>query len=165
MSKTFTIFTYGTLMKGFKGHEVLMKHANFICDATISGHMRHLSSGYPVIIADEEKGAPISGELYEVNESTMNSLRQYEGIGSPLTCYTEKVVKVDAEFGTTIARAFVAIPSLKIPVKISTRPISERNWRTYTASNKRTLPSPMFMTFSFSLLAGIIWQISTHWSH
>ncbi|PLX68977.1 MAG: hypothetical protein C0603_04635 [Denitrovibrio sp.] len=160
MSKKYTVFTYGSLMKGFYGNDTLMKDAEFIGEATVDGNLRFFCSDYPVMIKKDDGKSSVKGELYHVDEVMMERLRSYEGVGSPLTCYTEKVIKAKTEEGDVPARAFVAMPGIAVPVKLSSRSIPEGDWRLFKSSS-RWLPvaQPLQFYFVAIVIGTIFWQM------
>lgn len=103
----------------------------------------------------------MKGELYRVDEDVMNELRNYEGIGNPFTCYTEKVVKAKkTEHGDVTARAFVVIPSIALPMKFTSKNIPEGDWRVFKQSKRRLpIPQPLVLSLLMFAIGALIWQV------
>ena len=160
MEKTYTVFTYGSLMKGFYGYDNFMQEAEFLGTASVKGDLRFFCSDYPVMIKKNKGGKPGKGELYRVNEKTMRELRKYEGIGNPFTCYTEKVVQAQTENGNVRARAFVVSPSIEIPMMFTTRHIPSADWRKFSESGRKLpIPQPLIILLGIGLAAAAIWEL------
>lgn len=163
MKNKHTVFTYGTLMKGYYGHDKYMGNARFISNAVMKGKMYHTSSSYPAAIHKPNSESLVYGELYHVDSDTLEDLRRYEGIGSVMTCYKEKIVKVQTEEGEIPVHAFVVTPSKKWIVKSTSRKVKHGNWRKFIDSNahkKLSITSVLiFMAVSFILLE-IIFKLS-----
>lgn len=71
------VFVYGTLKKGYRNSS-LLKDSTFISEAYVEGISLINTPGYPYAV----NGAPGSfaiGELYEIDQSTMESLDRLEG--------------------------------------------------------------------------------------
>lgn len=166
MGKTYTVFTYGSLMKGFYGHETQMADAEFLGSATVNGDLRYFCSDYPVLVKKTKGGKPIKGELYLVDEPTMERLRKYEGIGSPLTCYTEKVVRADTSEGPVIARAFVAATAVELPMIFTSRHIPECDWRSFKKGRKRLpVSKPLMLFMGACVLGAAFWELVAGFAH
>lgn len=160
MDKTYTVFTYGTLMQGFYGHELLMNDAEFLCEASVNGELRCFTLDYPVMIKKKNCAKPVKGELYKVNEKTMEKLRKYEGIGNPFSCYEEKSVQVKTNSGVLEATSFVVPPRMEIPMKFTTRHIREADWRKFKETKIRfPLPQPLVISLAASLFAAVIYEL------
>lgn len=163
MKEKHTVFTYGTLMKGFWGHDKYMKDAEFISNGVMSGKMYHTSSSYPAVIHKPLSDNPVHGEIYHVDNITMENLRRYEGIGSIMTCYKEKIVEVETENGKIPAHAFIVKPSKKWIVKSISKRVKHGNWRKFMddgVHKKLSIASILFfLALSFVLLE-IIYKFS-----
>ncbi len=70
------VFVYGTLLKGMSRAHVL-EYALFLGHASIPGQLYDLGA-YPAVRDAEGEGV-VYGELYEVNETTLNRLDAIEG--------------------------------------------------------------------------------------
>jgi len=158
LGKKYTVFTYGTLMRGFYGHENFMQDAEFLGEATVNGDLRFFTIDYPVMIRKTKGGKPVHGELYSVYEQTLEKLRRYEGIGNPFTCYTEKDVTAKTKDGEVIARSFVVIPRIELAMMFTTRHIPEGSWRKFKESRKRfPIPQPLLISLAASLFAAVVY--------
>jgi len=163
LAKDYTVFTYGTLMKGFYGHDNFMLDAEFIGEATVNGDLRFFTIDYPVLIKKTKGGKPIKGELYKVDEKTLNKLRKYEGIGNPFTCYTERNVTAKTKDGDVIARSFVVIPRIEMAMLFTSRHISECCWRKFKSKKMRLpIPQPLIISAAAGLLAAIVWEMHAY---
>jgi len=153
-------------MNGFYGYKTLMKDAKFISHATVNGDLRFFCSDYPVMVKKTKGGKPIKGELYLVDEKTMKKIRNYEGIGNPFTCYTERVVKAKTNDGVVTARAFVVIPQIEIPMLLTSRHIPECDWRQFKSANKRLpIPKPLILFLSACILSAVVWELFVEIGH
>lgn len=76
---THTVFVYGTLLKGE------INHSYYLCDSTCkgnaaaSGYIMYNIGAFPGIVPGE---GTVPGELYEVDDETMDNLDYLEGEGS-----------------------------------------------------------------------------------
>ncbi|BCU79323.1 gamma-glutamylcyclotransferase family protein [Luteolibacter sp. LG18] len=70
------VFVYGTLRTGGSNHH-RMAGATFIAPATVSGRLYRID-WYPGVVLDPEAGL-VSGEIYEVDDSRLAALDDYEG--------------------------------------------------------------------------------------
>lgn len=73
-----TVFVYGTLKRGYGNHRLLEK-ASFVGNATIKGFVMFDMGAFPGIMSG--KGI-IHGELYNINDSILESLDRLEGYNS-----------------------------------------------------------------------------------
>ncbi|MEC9491203.1 gamma-glutamylcyclotransferase family protein [Flexistipes sp.] len=164
MSKNYNVFVYGTLMKGFDGYKKYMCKGNYITEGSLKGIMYHTGSGYPAVIYNTKKGGEVSGELYSVDENLMKDLRRYEGIGSLLTCYEEKLVKIQTKDGDIPARVFVVSPFWKNLIKLSGVLVSNGDWKKFvTAPPKKawqTIAPAILFFVSFIFVFQIIFKIT-----
>lgn len=79
VSKTYVVFVYGSLKKGFHNHQLLSGN-----DATFLGEAESTAPAYamldlgsfPGLIEGDQR---VKGELYEVNQYTMDNLDALEG--------------------------------------------------------------------------------------
>lgn len=79
MSKT-TLFVYGTLKRGQKGHH-LVASQEFLGEATTMPLYRLYGLGWhPGMVLDTENGLEIKGELWAVDDETLAKLDEYEGL-------------------------------------------------------------------------------------
>jgi len=151
-------------MQGFEGHDSFMQDAEFLGEGTLKGDLRYFYSDYPILVNNPSDGKPVKGELYKVDQTTMEKLRKYEGIGDPFTCYTERVVKAQTKDGKVVARAFIVIPQIETPISLISRHIPERDWRKFVSNGKHLpLPKPLMLFFGGCILGAaileIVWQM------
>ena len=64
------LFTYGTLMRGFRLHRLLAGRAEYVGDAQVSGRLVDLGS-YPGALAPSADAGVIRGELYRVGDPAL----------------------------------------------------------------------------------------------
>lgn len=160
LSKTYTVFAYGSLMKGYYGYKTIMQSAEFLGEASVNGDLRFFCSDYPVLVHKPKNGKTVKGELYRVDEETMDKIRKYEGIGNPFTVYTETVLKAETDNGTVTARSFVCIPRIVLPMMFTTRHIPEGDWHLFKASRKRLpIPKPLMLFVGACALGAAAWEI------
>jgi len=132
-NNTFTVFTYGTLMRGFIGYEKYLKNAVFLGNGSIKGKMYQTNSGYPVV-TKSKNGRDIHGELFEVDKDTMIKLRNYEGVYSFFTYYREELLPVKLADGSVkYARVFTAHPFVKPLIKLTAKRVKNGDWKEYIA--------------------------------
>ena len=79
-SMTHRAFVYGTLKGGFSNHYLLEGCAFFGSAATVPTY-KMIENGFPVIMPDPE-GKPVAGEIYTVDDETLERLDQLEREGS-----------------------------------------------------------------------------------
>ncbi len=72
------IFVYGTLRNGHCNHHLLKDAYCYGIGSTESSYAMYLVSGYPYITSSETR-YPIVGELYGVDDETLNLLDRMEG--------------------------------------------------------------------------------------
>lgn len=77
------VFVYGTLKRGQANHPGYLAESRFVGEArTAAAYLMH-SVGFPLIQKDElgSGGAPVAGEVYEVDDETLSDLDMLEGNG------------------------------------------------------------------------------------
>ena len=83
------VFVYGTLRRGGAGAmSMRFPDAKFIADAKASGSLYDLGA-YPGLILDESNSS-VMGEVYEVDDETLNELDDFEAS----SCYRRKQVEI-----------------------------------------------------------------------
>lgn len=79
------VFVYGSLKQG-RGNHILLSEANYIGSRLTSEEIYHMISfgAFPGVIKNSETGeaSAIYGELYEVDNSTLERLDRLESNGS-----------------------------------------------------------------------------------
>ena len=157
--KTYKVFVYGSLMKGFDGYEKYMQNAKFICKAYVKGELRYSFSDYPVAIIDDKADEFITGELYEVDDTTLNNIRKYEGTNSLLTWYMEKETEVKIGNNTTNAKIFTVSPFKEFYIRFITFQVPDSDWKKFIDSNRKIpIPKPLLLLGGIIILAGAIWE-------
>ena len=90
----YTVFTYGTLLKGQRNHYFLSQ-SSFLCDASLDGYgLFDTPYDYPAAVKMD--GHRVYGELYEVDEDTKEKLDELEEVGY---LYDRIEVMVETEYG------------------------------------------------------------------
>lgn len=134
---THTVFVYGSLLSGLGNHHYL-ETSTKVGDATIAVDEKlamfdFTGGAYPHVCAakDCQTGATkIKGEIYEVNDETLESLDWLEGCP---THYGRKRVSASLDSGLKL-QAYVYIAS-KETVRHSEGPkISDGDWRRHEAA-------------------------------
>ncbi len=90
MSDTVVIFVYGTLKRGQRNHHYLAKQ-NFLGEAQTIAQYRIYDLGpHPIIVHDPEKGLAVHGELWEVDETCLQKLDEFEEV--PEIFYRQDII-------------------------------------------------------------------------
>ena len=80
MSNLTNVFVYGSLKQGF-GNHVLLDHVEKFKDAVIKGWNMYSLCAYPAIVpAGDDR--EVTGEVYQVDDATLEELNWLEGYGS-----------------------------------------------------------------------------------
>jgi gamma-glutamylcyclotransferase (GGCT)/AIG2-like uncharacterized protein YtfP len=83
------VFVYGTLRRGGPGAmSVRFPNSKFIADAKVSGSLYDLGA-YPGLLLNESNSL-VSGEVYEVDDETLNQLDEFEASSD----YSRKQVEI-----------------------------------------------------------------------
>ena len=82
--KTHLVFVYGTLKEGYGNHAFFLKdRAEFVSYGKTKDKLVMFSTpGFPVVMNNLAKDAPIEGEIYEINDDILARLDQLESNGS-----------------------------------------------------------------------------------
>jgi gamma-glutamylcyclotransferase (GGCT)/AIG2-like uncharacterized protein YtfP len=83
------VFVYGTLKRGYGNHR-LLENATLIDEAVTDVKFDMIAGGFPVVF-ESDTGLPLTGEVYQVDAATLQSLDNLEGEG---TMYFRKEVPV-----------------------------------------------------------------------
>ncbi|MFA7405829.1 MAG: gamma-glutamylcyclotransferase family protein [Pelobacteraceae bacterium] len=78
MERKHLVFVYGTLRKGHSNNHLLKDAYCYGTGSTEAGYTMYLISGFPYVTSSESR-YPIVGELYAVDDDTLNSLDRMEG--------------------------------------------------------------------------------------
>jgi gamma-glutamylcyclotransferase (GGCT)/AIG2-like uncharacterized protein YtfP len=74
------LFVYGTLKRSQRNHTLLAR-ARFVQEAITQPKYRLYDTGrYPCLVPCQEGGAGIHGEVYEVDDETLQLLDRHEGV-------------------------------------------------------------------------------------
>jgi gamma-glutamylcyclotransferase (GGCT)/AIG2-like uncharacterized protein YtfP len=76
---THRVFVYGTLKRGFCNHR-LLEGCEFFGSAATVPTFKMIETGFPVIMPDPD-GKPVSGEVYTVDDQTLERLDRQEREG------------------------------------------------------------------------------------
>jgi gamma-glutamylcyclotransferase (GGCT)/AIG2-like uncharacterized protein YtfP len=102
------VFVYGTLLRGFGNHEYCLKDSTFVKEDSLPKFEMRTHGSYPGIrpLVWNRATSKVHGEIYEVNEQTLERLDHLEGIvpevavqnGRPRDSgnYTREVVKTES---------------------------------------------------------------------
>lgn len=112
MEKVHKVFVYGTLKKGFYFYERYLggEKAQFIGKAIASPDYSLYVDGMPHMIR-EPTDLPVKGELFAVDEKTLDSLDELEG--HPIV-YKREIIEVYDDVGELVlAWAYLRSPNFK----------------------------------------------------
>jgi gamma-glutamylcyclotransferase (GGCT)/AIG2-like uncharacterized protein YtfP len=84
-----TLFVYGTLMKGMRNH-VYLERAQFLGEATTAPQYELMTNGSIPAMKDGKE--TVKGELYEVDDETLQSLDVLEEVNTKL--YEKREIEV-----------------------------------------------------------------------
>ncbi len=74
---SYKVFVYGTLRKGFWNH-VLLKDSEFVEERWLPGFRIH-GAGIPFMVRTENENDKVYGEIYKVDDETLQQLDWLEG--------------------------------------------------------------------------------------
>jgi gamma-glutamylaminecyclotransferase len=96
------VFVYGTLKRGQHNHNRFLATSTFLGPATTAERWRMITGGYPVVLPNHHRAGAgrIRGELYEVDDQTLEALDRLEGNGH---LYLRREVPVVANDGISFA--------------------------------------------------------------
>jgi gamma-glutamylaminecyclotransferase len=98
------LFVYGTLKRGMKYHWLLSDQAFLISARTMPCYRLLDLGNYPGLIADDEHGLAIHGELWEIDEPTLAQLDVFECVPS---LFQRRHVDIDSFVGEAQAYFYV----------------------------------------------------------
>jgi len=78
MEKKHLVFVYGTLRRVHGNHHLLEGAHCYGVGATKANYAMYMVSGYPYVTSTEERN-PIIGELYAIDDETLDKLDKMEG--------------------------------------------------------------------------------------
>jgi gamma-glutamylcyclotransferase (GGCT)/AIG2-like uncharacterized protein YtfP len=102
------VFVYGSLKRGFENHGLLVTAA-FAGKATTAAAFRMMDGPYPVLREIATGGFRISGELYEVDDRTLEALDDLEGVAERFYDRVEIDIVMAGEAVMKKMRAFAYI--------------------------------------------------------
>lgn len=144
MSDSHIIFVYGSLLKGLYGHDEYMQDAEFLSNAEVTGDLRFYTPEYPVLIL-KKRGKTVKGQLYRINNDTLNRIREYEGLNDTFTWYHEAKIQI----GEKEVIIFTVKPSLSIPILFISEHIPHGDWISFSETSRK---SPFPQSFLIALL-------------
>jgi gamma-glutamylcyclotransferase (GGCT)/AIG2-like uncharacterized protein YtfP len=96
--KTFKVFTYGTLRRGYANHD-LLKGSKFLGEYETGPGYTKITRGLPYLLQDDT-GPGCAGELYEVSLLTLKLLDRLEGSPDWYVRTLIKVYNAEKDIGT-----------------------------------------------------------------
>ena len=120
----FNVFVYGTLKKN-RGNYHYLKSSEFIGNGKVENYTMVSLGGFPGAIDTGED--IIHGEVYRINENTLNNLDRLEGYNvakDDYNFYTRETVDVTMEDGSIISAYMYTLP--KSYLKYET--VENGNW-------------------------------------
>ena len=107
-SMTHRVFVYGTLKRGFWNHYLLEGCELFGSAATVPTY-KMIENGFPVVMPDPE-GKPVAGEIYTVDDETLERLDQLEREGSS---YDRRLIDVTLPLASGERLPTFSIPKIE----------------------------------------------------
>lgn len=98
------LFVYGTLKKGFQNYDATLLENFYISGCnTIDLYPLVVANKYysPVLINEKGVGNNVFGELYEINQNTLDLFDTLEGVGTKLG-YTRRLIDIKTESGEKV---------------------------------------------------------------
>jgi len=126
-----TVFVYGTLLKGFHGHNTFLKDADYLGEATIKGDLYHLPFGYPAVICRKNSANTVRGELYKVDAEKLKWLRKYEGVEGLNSVYREIDINCTADCGEDRSKVFAASCAKEWVIRLIGHHVADGDWRSF----------------------------------
>lgn len=96
------VAVYGSLRKGFGNHGRLRNAKYLGTTKTVRPFAMYSLGGFPMVQLDGEKIAPITVEIYDCDEETMQGLDMLEGYRGPGKSNFYDRSEVDTEMGTVL---------------------------------------------------------------
>jgi gamma-glutamylaminecyclotransferase len=103
------VFVYGTLKRHGGAWEYFLINQKFVGEATSVNKFIVLGGGFPVALYTKEE-APIRGEIYEVDDETVERLDGYEGEGHLFKRQLQRFLCTNGE--TLAAQMYFGIPEV-----------------------------------------------------
>lgn len=121
MNKHF-VFVYGTLRRGGAGAmSIRFPNSKFIAEAKVSGSLYDLGA-YPGLLLNEADSL-VTGEVYEVDDETLNQLDEFEAASH----YLRKQVEISLDTQKRICWVYEPDPEFYSLRKL----ITSGNWNEY----------------------------------
>eukprot|EP01117_Protostelium_nocturnum_P014823 TRINITY_DN5682_c0_g1_i1.p1 TRINITY_DN5682_c0_g1~~TRINITY_DN5682_c0_g1_i1.p1 ORF type:complete len:514 (+),score=167.70 TRINITY_DN5682_c0_g1_i1:126-1667(+) len=106
--KEHLLFFYGTLKRGFHWNKKFLSHSKFVSEARSSKNLALVvgTSGVPYLLGDvpESEGHRVIGELWLVDDITLQGLDEYEGISKGY--YVRVPIEVETPTGHGTAQVY-----------------------------------------------------------
>lgn len=120
------MFVYGTLMSGFSNNRLLSNSQLVDRGTTEEEYTLAVTSRPFPFLMEEDGNNYVSGEIYKVDEKTLNAIDQLEGHPE---WYERKVVSIVTELGDKLQAWAYFMPKSKLidTVKV----LESGNWREY----------------------------------
>jgi gamma-glutamylaminecyclotransferase len=93
MDKQHLVFVYGTLRQAYSNHQLIGDAYYYGIGSTRDNYAMYIASGYPYVTSTEAR-YPIVGELYAIDDDTLDKLDKMEGHPR---YYTRREIIVDVE--------------------------------------------------------------------
>ena len=74
------LFVYGTLKRGQSSHRLLAGQELIAAARTLPRYRLYDNGRYPCLVADEVTGVAVQGEVWSVNDATLQRLDEWEGV-------------------------------------------------------------------------------------
>lgn len=116
------VFVYGTLRRGgTNAMSIRFPAAKFIAEAQVSGSLYDLGA-YPGLLLDEANSG-VMGEVYEVDDETLNQLDEFEASSH----YRRKQVEISPGTQRKLCWTYEPAPEFYFPRKL----ITSGDWLEY----------------------------------
>ena len=102
------IFVYGTLMKGYRNHIVLLGSKCIEKEAVLEDYAMYDTGAYPAVIP--QKGSKVKGEIYLVGEGKIKILNMIEAEG---VLYKLTPVKLNTKSGETEGETYIYLQNVE----------------------------------------------------
>ena len=138
MSDRHTVFLYGTLKRGFPNHDFGRLDKFFFTDATTITRYPLLVANQwysPVVVNEPGQGKQILGELYKVDQSTMDWMDDLEGITLP-NGYRRHQTEVQCKSGEPLL-AWIYTKTRDLIQQVHTGPLSDYQDQRYIPRSAR----------------------------
>lgn len=100
-----TVFVYGTLKRGHRNHR-LLEDSWFVGTGSTVAKFDMINSGFPVLLPNDD-GLCVIGEVFKVDDKTLENLDRLEGEGR---MYNRKIEKVNLIDGPVDCAIYIGNP-------------------------------------------------------